>query len=164
MAGSVTVALLVTVTDPVAAAVAVALVPAGLLAADIDTATLRLPDPLTLGCYRPVAVIEVGGALLDGQYDRLPVAAALSALCLLALAIPAWFGMVGFGDVKLAGLLGLAVGRLGPSAVVLFLLIGHLIGGGLALRALRRGSGHRSRVPFGPALLVGGATAMALCG
>jgi leader peptidase (prepilin peptidase)/N-methyltransferase len=63
---------------------------------------------------------------------------------------------MGFGDVKLAGVLGLYLGWLGwgPLIVGAFLgfLFGGLLGGGLMVigRATRK-----SAIPFGPFMLVG---------
>ena len=73
---------------------------------------------------------------------------------LLALIYPA--GM-GFGDVKLAGVLGLYLGWLGlgrgrqPAAFLGF-LFGGVVGG--ALMVVRR-AGRKSQIPFGPFMLAG---------
>ncbi len=63
---------------------------------------------------------------------------------------------MGFGDVKLAGVLGMYLGWLGwgQLAVGGFLgfLLGGLVGGGLmALRLATR----KSRIPYGPFMIVG---------
>jgi prepilin signal peptidase PulO-like enzyme (type II secretory pathway) len=72
---------------------------------------------------------------------------------LLWLIYPA--GM-GFGDVKLAGVLGLYLGFLGWGSVVIggFLgfALGGLVGGGLMLA---RRAGRKSMIPFGPFMLAG---------
>ena len=72
---------------------------------------------------------------------------------LLCLAYPA--GM-GFGDVKLSGVLGLYLGWLGWGVLAVGLFLGFLLGGvfGIALIATGRG-GRKSAVPFGPFMLGG---------
>jgi leader peptidase (prepilin peptidase)/N-methyltransferase len=63
---------------------------------------------------------------------------------------------MGFGDVKLAGVLGLALGWLGWGELVvggfLGFFLGALIGGGLMLA---RKAGRKSKIPFGPFMLLG---------
>ena len=58
---------------------------------------------------------------------------------------------MGFGDVKLAGLLGIYLGWLGWSSVVVGTFAGFLLGGlaGAALMMLRR-AGRKSRDPVRP--------------
>jgi leader peptidase (prepilin peptidase)/N-methyltransferase len=72
---------------------------------------------------------------------------------------------LGFGDVKLLGLIGLVLGWVGwetlATGVFLGLLTGALIA--VALLATRR-AGWRTALPFGPPLLVGAALALALHG
>jgi leader peptidase (prepilin peptidase)/N-methyltransferase len=67
---------------------------------------------------------------------------------------------MGFGDVKLAGVLGMYLAWLGwPELLVgafLAFLLGGVVGGGLM--AARR-AGRKSRIPFGPFMLLG-----AFCG
>jgi leader peptidase (prepilin peptidase)/N-methyltransferase len=63
---------------------------------------------------------------------------------------------MGFGDVKLSGVLGLYLGWLGWGVWAVGLFLGFLFGGlfGVALIALRRG-GRKTAVPFGPFMLLG---------
>ncbi|HEV2370398.1 MAG TPA: prepilin peptidase [Acidimicrobiales bacterium] len=65
---------------------------------------------------------------------------------------------MGFGDVRLAGLIGLNVGWLGVAHVPVALFAGFLLGAlvGVALMALGR-AGRRTRVPFAPFLAAGAA-------
>jgi leader peptidase (prepilin peptidase)/N-methyltransferase len=76
----------------------------------------------------------------------------------LAFIYPA--GM-GFGDVKLAGVLGLYLGWLGWAELVSGAFLGFLYGGviGLGLMAVRR-AGRKSKIPFGPFMLAGAYTAI----
>jgi leader peptidase (prepilin peptidase) / N-methyltransferase len=63
---------------------------------------------------------------------------------------------IGWGDVKLAGVLGLYLGWLGAPAWWLGTLAGFVIGGVYAVGMLitRRGS-RKSEIPFGPFMLAG---------
>jgi len=127
----------------------------------IDLDVQRLPDAIVLPSWCAAAVLLVvaswnpGGDALWGALSR----AALGALAvggsyfLIFLVYPR--GM-GFGDVKLAVLLGLYLGWIGWSAVVVGWFAGFLIGGviGVALLVTRR-AGRRTALPFGPWMLLG---------
>jgi len=78
---------------------------------------------------------------------------AMVALGLLHLVSPR---SMGFGDVKLAFVLGLVLGWLGWSELVLGLFCGFLAGAvvGLALIVLRH-RGRKDHLPFGPFLAFG---------
>jgi len=130
----------------------------GLALALIDLDHHRLPDVLTLPSY-PVAVLLLGLAVLAGSESGDPIRALIGGAGMYAvyvalrLAHPA--GM-GFGDVKLAGVLGMYTGWLGWGAWTVGLFLGFLIGGvfGIALIATGRG-GRKTKVPFGPFMLLG---------
>ena len=130
----------------------------GLALALIDLDCKRLPDALTLPSY-PVAVVLLGIATLagsdSGDFLRalLGGAAMFSLYFALCFAYPA--GM-GFGDVKLAGVLGLYTGWLGWGAWAVGLFSGFFLGGvfGIALIAVKKG-GRKTAVPFGPFMLLG---------
>ena len=70
---------------------------------------------------------------------------------------------MGFGDVKLAGVLGMYLGFLGWPHVFAGTFAAFLFGGlwSLALLVSRRGT-VKSSIPFGPFMLAGAAAAMAL--
>ena len=70
---------------------------------------------------------------------------------------------MGFGDVKLAGVLGMYLGFLGWTHVFAGTFAAFLLGGlwSLALLAVRRGT-LKSSIPFGPFMLAGTAAAMIL--
>lgn len=68
---------------------------------------------------------------------------------------------MGFGDVKLAGVLGLYLGYLGWSHIFAGTFAAFLLGGlwSLGILVARRGT-LRSAIPFGPFMLAGAAAAM----
>jgi leader peptidase (prepilin peptidase)/N-methyltransferase len=73
----------------------------------------------------------------------------------LALVSPGGGGL-GFGDVKLAGVLGLLLGWLGWGPVVVSVLGAFVSGGVLALILLLAGrAGRSSHIAFGPSMIVG---------
>ena len=123
---------------------------------DIDTHTL--PNRIVLPSYL------VGGALLgvalamEGEWGRLVSAAigcagAFLFYLLLALARP---GGMGFGDVKLAGVLGLYLGSLGWAQLAIGIFAAFVLGGifGIVLTLAKRAT-RRSGIPFGPWMLAG---------
>jgi leader peptidase (prepilin peptidase)/N-methyltransferase len=130
----------------------------GIALALIDLDCKRLPDALTLPSY-PVAIVLLGIAALlgsdSGDWTRalLGGAAMFAVYFALCFAYPA--GM-GFGDVKLSGVLGLYTAWLGWGAWAVGLFLGFLLGGvfGIALIATRKG-GRKTAVPFGPFMLLG---------
>lgn len=129
----------------------------------IDLDTKRLPDVITLPSYVVGPVLLGAAALLSGERD--PFVRALVGLAalygiyfLLVLAYPA--GM-GFGDVKLAGILGLYLGWLGWSEWFTGWLLGFLLGGlfGVGAILLRKAS-RKSMVPYGPFMIAGAVLAV----
>jgi leader peptidase (prepilin peptidase)/N-methyltransferase len=90
--------------------------------------------------------------------------AALAGVGAFAVFFVIWFlvprGM-GFGDVRLSGVIGVTVGYLGLLQAYLAFLIGFVLGlvFGLVLM-VGSGSGRKTRIPFAPALCVGAAIAI----
>lgn len=109
------------------------------------------------------AAVPDGGAGLFGV-PGLRVVAGGAALWLFYFLLRAVYppGM-GFGDVKLAGVLGMYLGFLGWPHVFAGTFAAFLFGGlwSLALLLTRRGS-LQSSIPFGPFMLAGATAAMAL--
>lgn len=126
--------------------------------AAIDVREQRLPNRLVLPGYPVAACALAGEWLRSGTLPAGPLIAGAAAFALLL--VPAVFGGMGMGDVKLAGVLGLAAGSLGLGAAVGWLPIALLLGGVASLFALRRARG--TSIPFGPALLAGFWIAVAL--
>ncbi len=134
----------------------------------VDVRTHRLPDRLTgtaaaLTAALLLAAVALGPpTLADAGRAGLGAGAALAGLGALRLAAPTGLG---FGDVKLGGVLGLALGWLGWSAVFLGLAAGFVLGAVAALALLAVGrAGLRTAVPFGPSLIAGALLVAALSG
>ena len=130
----------------------------GVALALIDLDCKRLPDALTLPSY-PVAVALLGIAALVGTDSGSFVRALLGGVAMFAVYFALCFAYpagMGFGDVKLAGVLGLYTGWLGWGVLAVGLFLGFLLGGlfGLALIAVKKG-GRKTAVPFGPFMLLG---------
>jgi leader peptidase (prepilin peptidase) / N-methyltransferase len=122
----------------------------------IDLELRLLPDRLTA----PAAALAIAlGVALDpgGEVERLLAGAAAFAFFRAAMLVRP-DGMGG-GDVKLAGVLGLFLGREVAVAVFFALLAGLLAG--VAIMA-RKGvaAGRRTAVPFGPFLALGALVAL----
>ncbi len=135
----------------------------GLALALIDIDLKRLPDVLTLPSY-PVAVVLLGAAALVQHDAHSFIRAVICAVIAGGLYFALWFvypaGM-GFGDVKLSGVLGLYLGWLGYGELGVGLFLGFVYGGlfGIGLILFKDG-GRKTKVPFGPFMLLGALTAV----
>ena len=124
----------------------------------IDLDHKKLPDVLTLPSYVVGAVLLGGAALLThdgGAFVRALAGMAIlyAIYFLLVFAYPA--GM-GFGDVKLAGVLGLYLGWLGWPTWFVGWLLGFLLGGIFGVLAILLGRATRkTHVPYGPFMILG---------
>lgn len=135
----------------------------GVALAWIDLDTQRLPDPIVLPAYPTIAALLTVAAAGGGDWGSLLRALAggvvlFVAYFLIAFAYPAGMGL---GDVKLAGVLGMALGWLGWGELAVGGFGAFLLGGAFAavlaaLGRVRRGSG----IPFGPWMLAGAALAI----
>jgi leader peptidase (prepilin peptidase)/N-methyltransferase len=124
----------------------------------IDLDTHRLPNALVLPSYVVGLVLLGAAALLGGDpfaLARSAIGGAALFLFYLVLALVRPDGM-GFGDVKLAGVLGLFLGFLGWAPLLVGAFAAFLLGGlfGIALLVTRR-AGRQSGIPFGPWMLAG---------
>lgn len=124
----------------------------------IDVETHRLPDRIVIPTLVVMASLFTAAAAADGEWGRLlsagvGAAALFAFYLLLALVRP---GGMGMGDVKLAAVLGLALGWSGWAALAVGAFAAFFLGGLfgvvlLASRRVRRGAG----IPFGPWMLAG---------
>jgi len=124
----------------------------------IDIDTRRLPNSIVLPSYLVLAVLFTLTGLLGAPWDAVLRAAVGGAglfafYYLLRVVKP---GGMGGGDVKLAGVLGAALGWIGWGALVVGAFAAFLVGGvvGLTLLATRRAT-RTSAIPFGPYMVIG---------
>ncbi|MEU7852592.1 A24 family peptidase [Nonomuraea sp. NPDC049141] len=130
----------------------------GTALAIIDWRTTRLPDVITLPSY-PILALTL---LPTGELSR----ALLGALALAAAYAVLWFARpeaMGLGDVKLAGLIGMAAAAMSWQAWVVAAVGGQLLGAlyAIALLVARRAT-RDTQFPFGPFMLLGAFTALCL--
>jgi leader peptidase (prepilin peptidase)/N-methyltransferase len=124
----------------------------------IDLDVKRLPDAIVLPSYVVAFALLLLPAVVEGRWADLLHAvltgAALFAFYfLLAVIYPA--GM-GFGDVKLAGVLGLYLGWVSWPLAILATFAAFLLGSVVGIVVIVRGKGGRkTKVPFGPFMLLG---------
>lgn len=127
----------------------------------IDLDVRRLPDAIVLPAYPTTLVLltlaswnPAGPSQWANGGRALAAAAVLFAIyAVMALAYPAG---VGLGDVKLAGILGAYLGWFGWGTLAVGGFAAFATGGLFFAGALLFGrSGWRSRLPFGPWMLVG---------
>ncbi|MER5872612.1 A24 family peptidase [Streptomyces sp. NPDC002044] len=145
----------------------VGLAPAVLLLALVDRAVHRLPDVLTLPLAAAAAALLGAAAALPGaagswRLALLGGAALAGAYLVLFLINPA--GM-GFGDVKLALSLGVALGWYGWGVWVAGAFLGFLYGALYGLALVLRGSATRKQgFAFGPFMAAGALSGLLLGG
>jgi len=115
-----------------------------------DLATRRIPNVLTLGTATGAVALRL--LLARGSLAETFAAGAICFAVFLLLAV-ASHGAFGMGDVKLAGLLGLLLGK----DVVDALVLGTLCGAAAALVAARRARSLKATLAYGPYLCLGAA-------
>lgn len=123
----------------------------------IDLDTGRLPNVIVLPSYLVGVTAVLAVALLTGDLGPLATAgigllAMGGAYLALALARP---GAMGFGDVKLAGSLGIWLGALGIPALAVGAIGGFVLGGLFGVALLAAGRARTARIAFGPWMLGG---------
>ena len=133
------------------------LVPVGVALAVVDWRTRLLPTKVIAPSYAVVAALTLLAGALGGDWDSLQ-RALWGWLIAGGTFFVLWFvyprGM-GYGDVRLSGLLGIGLGYLGWGELLTGVYAGFLLGGvgGLLLSLLRIVD--RKAYPFGPFMLVG---------
>jgi leader peptidase (prepilin peptidase)/N-methyltransferase len=131
----------------------------GIALSAIDLATRRLPDVLVLPAYPVLALLLAAACAVRSDWPAL-LRMVLGALALfgfffaLALVSPR---AMGFGDVKLAGVLGLVLGYFSWWTLVVGAFAGFVLGAVVGMGLMATGSaGRKTAIPFGP-FMVGGA-------
>lgn len=139
----------------------------GIVLSFVDLQHHRLPDVFTVPSYAVVALLLLVPTLATGQWDAylrglIGAVVLLVGYFVLALINPQGMGL---GDVKLAGVLGLALGYLGLSFVFVGFLAAFVIGAvvGLALMAAGK-AGRKTAIPFGPFMFIGAVVALYVTG
>ncbi len=129
----------------------------------VDLERYIVPNRILYPALFMAAPLLVVAAILDGDWSSLRDAAlggALAWVLLFAIHMASPKGM-GFGDVRLAGLIGMLLGWLSIGHVLLGLFLAFLTaavtGVGLMVTGVR---GRKDRVPFGPFLALGAITAV----
>ena len=124
----------------------------------IDLDTHRLPNAIVLPAY-PVSLTLLGAAAAASADWAALIRVLIGGAALfgfyfvLAVAVPR--GM-GFGDVKLAGVLGMFLGWLGWGSLVVGAFAAFVLGGVFSVvLLLARRARRRSGIPFGPWMLAG---------
>ena len=140
---------------------------AAVVLAQVDLAVHRLPDKVVFPSVAVVAAAWLVDAVVLGTWDAL-LRALLAGLVAFAGAVGAALvspGGMGFGDVKLLGLLGVLLGWFGWAVLGLGVVLGFVVGavGTVVLLVLRR-TGWRSEVALGPSLLLGAILALTFVG
>ena len=139
----------------------------GVALTEIDLAVHRLPDRLTLLTYPALIVLLGLAAVSDGNGAAL-IRALLGGLVLAAAYLLlglASAGQLGGSDIKLGGLIGLALGWLGWQTLIEGAFLGFVLAAmaGLALLAMCRIS-LRTKTSFGPFILAGALLAVLASG
>jgi len=137
----------------------------GVALALIDLDTHRLPNAIVLPSYPVLALLLTVASWGSGDWPAL-LRAVIGGVALwvayfaMALAYPS--GM-GFGDVKLAGLLGAALAWLGWGAFAVGSFGAFLLGGVFSIGLVLAGrAGRKSGIPFGPWMILGAAVGIAV--
>jgi leader peptidase (prepilin peptidase)/N-methyltransferase len=131
----------------------------------IDLELKRLPNAIVLPSYPIAGLLLAIAAVAEGEPGRIVraviCAAALYVFYFVLMAV--YPSGMGFGDVKLAGVLGLYLGWFGWDCAVVGAFLAFLLGGlvGVALMAVGR-AGRKSQIPFGPYMIVGAWLAFAV--
>ena len=132
---------------------------------EIDIREHRLPDSITLSLWGLSAAATMWLAASSPSPAAAIEAVVASAVCVGGLWLLAEFPgqPLGFGDVKLGGLIGIQLGWYGLETALLAIVLAFVAGGLYALVGVSRGSfDARSQVAFGPWMVFGWMAALVL--
>lgn len=122
----------------------------------IDIDVKRLPDAIVKPSYLVGAALLAAAAVLAGSPEVL-LRAAIGGLVMFALYFAIVFAYpkgMGWGDVKLAGLLGMFLGFLGWKELATGAFLAFLVGGVVGIALMAAGK-RKVKIPFGPYMLAG---------
>jgi leader peptidase (prepilin peptidase)/N-methyltransferase len=131
--------------------------------AAVDLERYLLPRAILYPALALVAAALLGAAAATGQWHRLGIAGACAAVAFaffyaINFLRPAWLG---FGDVRLAALLGLALGWMGPWYLVIGFMAANLAGAAVGIGLMARGKAScTTALPYG--VFLGGGSVFAL--
>jgi len=132
---------------------------AGLVALSVvDIKVGLLPRTILYPTAGLVAVGLVAASAVGHDWDAVGRAAASAAVALVVFFAIWWVYPrgLGFGDVRLAGMMAAALGWLGYGEVYVGFVAGFLAGAVIGVvKMAAQGTGRRTRLPFGPALAAG---------
>ena len=124
----------------------------------IDLDIHKLPNKIVLPAYIVGFVTLAGASVIEGDYGQILRSAIGAAILFVAYFIMAIVrpGGMGFGDVKLAGVLGLYLGWLGWGELAVGAFAAFVLGGvfSIVLIVLKKVT-RKSGIPFGPWMLLG---------
>ena len=131
----------------------------------IDIDTHRLPNAIVLPSYVIGALLLAVASWSSGDWSALARAgiAAVVLFTIYFLMLVTYPAGMGFGDVKLAGVIGMYLGWLGWGAFIVGSFAAFLLGGAFAVvLVVTRRVARKSGIPFGPWMLLGAGLGFAL--
>ncbi len=129
----------------------------------VDARTKRLPNRITYPLFAFGVVGLTLASWVGHEWWRLIVAVVAAALCFGLFWLLWFFGGMGFGDVRLIGVIGFYLGWIGIAAVETGVLIGTLVASVYHVgKLLLRRASRKSELAFGPYLIGGAWAALAL--
>ncbi|WP_323741106.1 A24 family peptidase [Microbacterium sp. VKM Ac-2870] len=131
---------------------------AGIALTLVDVRTHRLPNVIVLPLLAATVALFAASCLFGAPWSALvrAVSAGAALFAFFAVLRAVGRGAMGGGDVKLAAVVGIALGWIGWHAVLAGTLAAFVLGGlvGLALIVTRRAT-RSTAIPFGPFLVAG---------
>ncbi len=123
----------------------------------IDLDTQKLPNKIVLPAYMILPVLLLGATWAMSQpYTWMVRALAGGAILYVFYFMLCIIGGMGFGDVKLAGVLGMSLAWLGWEYLIIGGFLPFIFGGLFSVSLLlARKAGRKSGIPFGPWMILG---------
>ena len=121
----------------------------------IDLDVHRIPTPLVGVAAPAVAAAAWAGAGILREPSRIWTSLAAAAALMAFYFLLAWFGNLGLGDVRLAGVVGLLLGVHGWGAVWRGTFAAVVVGGVTGVVLLAAGRPRNADMAFGPAIVIG---------
>lgn len=124
----------------------------------VDLEQFRLPNAIVLPSVAAFGLLLAVAAVTGGERDSLARSLTAGVVHTVFYGLLWWLqpGGIGAGDVKLAPLIGLALGWVGWQAVLIGTVAASVIGGVIGLTLLRPGEARNpGKLPFGPPMIAG---------